>query len=249
MILKKKFDNLDNKVSPYMFGTFQNVAISLLMSVGVCVILYRNKMIEFKNTQLIKKKNDELKTLNNELINLNQELKKLSTVDFLTNISNRRKFEEVLKVEWSRAVRDASKISVIIFDIDFFKQYNDYYGHAEGDLCLQKIGKILNNCIKRKFECVARFGGEEFACILPNTDINEAYAMCEMIRKSIHEENIIHEKSAVADIITASFGIACISPAIGDFFDKLIKSADDALYSAKKNGRNRIECADDIMLL
>lgn len=241
MKVKKISDSEDMKLTLQVLGIIQSIVVCILMAICVSIVLYRNKMLEFKNNQIIKKKNRELKELNAELGELNLELKKLSTIDFLTNVANRRRFEEVLKNEWDRAIRDKTKISIIILDIDFFKQFNDFYGHAEGDVCLQKIGKTLSESVKRKYECVARYGGEEFACILPNTSADEAYRLCEIIRKSIMNQNIPHEKSSIANVVTASFGISCASPSMDGSLDDFIKSADNAMYIAKKNGRNRVE--------
>lgn len=174
----------------------------------------------------------------------NRQLKELSNKDSLTGIANRRCFDTTLEREYFRLSRTNSKLSIILFDIDHFKEYNDYYGHVMGDECLRQIGKALANCVNRSVDLAARYGGEEFACILPDTDIHSAVKIAERIRQKIQDLKIEHKKSTVSEFVTASFGVTTVrySPEVSPV--EIIAMADKLLYKAKVSGRNRIEYAE-----
>ena len=167
-------------------------------------------------------------------------LESLSTTDGLTEVPNRRRFDEFLNREWRRSMRDRSLLSLILMDIDFFKEFNDHYGHLAGDDCLRQVARVLNEIARRPGDLAARFGGEEFACILPNTDLNGAMAIANTVRDRLAEASIPHYYSSVADHVTLSFGVATLVPETGQTPSLLIQLADDLLYSAKQNGRDRI---------
>ncbi len=172
-------------------------------------------------------------------------LEQLASLDALTNIPNRRKFDEVIAKEWKRAHRYNAALSVIMIDVDKFKEFNDNYGHATGDHCLQKIATTLKKCAKRPYDFVARYGGEEFIVILPDIDANGAQQVGEGILKAVEVLNIIHEYSDVADHVTVSLGIATMRPAKEtDSYFKIVEAADQLLYAAKETGRNRV-CIKD----
>ncbi|MGL1931487.1 MAG: diguanylate cyclase [Desulfotalea sp.] len=171
-------------------------------------------------------------------------LEDLSTLDGLTGIPNRRKFDEYLDSEWKRAVRDNSPLTVIMIDIDNFKLFNDNYGHGVGDDCLKKVAKKLSLSGKRPADFVARYGGEEFSCIIPNTNVEKAEELAEVMRKNIEQLNIPHEFSPTSDRVTISLGVATKIPTISKSFEQLVKSADEALYKAKFEGKNRCKCVD-----
>jgi len=172
-------------------------------------------------------------------------LEQLASLDGLTNIANRRKFDEVIDNEWKRAHRYNSLLSVIMIDVDKFKQYNDNYGHATGDICLQKIAKALKGCIKRPYDFLARYGGEEFIMVLPDIDSQGAKQVGTNAKQAIEDLNIPHEFSDVADHVTISMGIATMRPGNGiESCIKVVKAADKLLYTAKETGRNRF-CAED----
>lgn len=176
-------------------------------------------------------------------IELQQALKKLKALvnlDGLTQIFNRRYFDESLQREWQRGRRDKSEISLIICDIDYFKIYNETYGHLGGDSCLQKVAQEIRRQVKRPSDVVARYGGEEFVILLPNTNLSGALTLAEMIRNAIETMNISHENSLVSDNVTLSLGVSCKIPEQIEQYKELIKEADDALYEAKENGRNCI---------
>ncbi len=175
----------------------------------------------------------------------NAELKKLSCLDGLTGIANRRRLDEFLRTECLRSVRDDTPLSLILIDIDFFKPYNDHYGHIAGDECLRQVARSLDEAVQRASDLIARYGGEEFAVILPNTDLNGAERIARDLCEKIRSLEIPHEYSRVADIVTISLGVvsrvACENLSPSD----LINLADAALYEAKETGRNRYVVAEE----
>ena len=175
----------------------------------------------------------------NALTVANETLQRLATLDGLTQIPNRRYFDEKLKEEWSRLAREKQPLSLILFDVDYFKQYNDFYGHLSGDACLIEIAGIALKSINRPADFVARFGGEEFIFVLPNTNEEGAVMIAKRLMKNIQKEAIPHEKSTVNQYVTVSLGLATIIPNANISPDELIDLADKALYISKQNGRNR----------
>jgi diguanylate cyclase (GGDEF)-like protein len=168
----------------------------------------------------------------------------LSYFDGLTGIANRRYFEDIAGREWRRAAREESPISLMMVDIDFFKNYNDMYGHLAGDECLQKVAKTLKEHLKRPGDMVARYGGEEFVILLPDTDAKNATTLAEGLRRRIEKLGIEHAESFVSDVVTISLGVACVLPNENISLSVLISNADRALYRAKKAGRNRVGTVD-----
>ncbi len=166
----------------------------------------------------------------------------LSTTDGLTELANRRRFDEFLEREWRRGLREESALSLILMDIDFFKEYNDHYGHLAGDDCLRHVAGVLGRLVQRPGDLVARYGGEEFACILPDTDQEGATELAGKIMQSINGLNLPHVASRVASHVTLSFGVAAMVPERGQSPSELIRLADHLLYSAKNEGRNRVKC-------
>jgi diguanylate cyclase (GGDEF)-like protein len=169
-------------------------------------------------------------------------LEKLVFLDGLTHIPNRRSFDEVFEKEWRRAIRSGLPLTLIICDIDYFKKVNDNYGHAVGDECLKLIAMRLESSLGRATDFVARFGGEEFAVLLPEVDAKGAVTMSEKIRAQIDALAIEHAFSPVSDRITLSLGAATIVPTKSDNALDLIKAADGMLYDAKEAGRNQCKC-------
>jgi diguanylate cyclase (GGDEF)-like protein len=168
-------------------------------------------------------------------------LKTLSTIDGLTGIANRRKFDEVIESEWRRARRNQSPLSLIMMDIDFFKAYNDHYGHLAGDECLKKLAGGINRVGWRPADLFARYGGEEFVMLLPDTDSKGALEVAKRVQGKIVFLKIPHAYSQVADYVTLSMGVASLTPGDSQTPADLINSADDLLYAAKRNGRNQIQ--------
>jgi diguanylate cyclase (GGDEF)-like protein len=179
---------------------------------------------------------------NAELISLNQrkeELEYLAEVDGLTQIANRRCFDERFSWEWQRLLRQNQPLSLILFDVDYFKRYNDCYGHQAGDECLRKIAAAAQQSVNRPDDLVCRYGGEEFAVILPNTDIRGATVIAERIRQAIRELNIPHQQSEVSAIVTLSLGVASAIPQPDSQAEIMLELADRSLYAAKQQGRDR----------
>ena len=170
----------------------------------------------------------------------NRKLEKLSITDGLTGIANRRHFDAVLATEYARHARHRSKLSLIMLDIDHFKAFNDCYGHVAGDECLRQIGRVLADNATRASDLPARYGGEEFVCILPETNADGAVTIAEKIRHSIQELAISHERSSVAECVTASLGVvSVVCTSEGSPVD-IVTKADELLYVAKSKGRNRV---------
>jgi len=167
-------------------------------------------------------------------------LESLSTTDGLTEISNRRRFDEFLGREWLRSMREHAELSLILIDIDYFKQFNDRYGHLAGDDCLRQVATALKRTVQRAGDLVARYGGDEFACILPGTGQKSAGIVAQRITDTIAGLRIPHEGSAVADHVTLSLGLATIIPERGQEYSDLIRMADQNLYFVKQQERNGI---------
>lgn len=190
----------------------------------------------------LRRKIEQERLLMAQLEAANRELQRLACLDGLTQIANRRAFDECLQQEWKRLAREKSPLSMILCDIDFFKTYNDTYGHQAGDECLKQVASILRRAVKRPADLVARYGGEEFVVILPNTEVKGAVQVAQGIRTQLHAEAIAHAGSEVSEFITLSFGVAGTVPCPGTSPDKLIADADQALYQAKVEGRDRVVC-------
>lgn len=172
-------------------------------------------------------------------------LRQMANIDVLTEIPNRQKFNETFDKEWRRAVRNKTQLSVAIMDIDFFKQYNDAYGHGRGDTCLKEVAHALANSIRRPTDFVARYGGEEFIAVLPETDISGAMIFAETMRSNVELLKIPHAESVPLDYVTISIGVSSVFPD-GDFSDaalvSVVAAADEMLYKAKGAGRNQVKC-------
>lgn len=169
----------------------------------------------------------------------------MAATDGLTKVANRRCFDERLQSEWPSLIQGKQVLSLIMLDVDYFKKYNDCYGHQAGDVCLVQVAASAARAVKRSSDLLARYGGEEFAVILPNTDAGGAIAVAESIRKAIQDLGIPHQQSDVSSIVTVSIGIATVIPSLGTSPDELIALADRALYDAKKQGRDRIKCGEN----
>jgi diguanylate cyclase (GGDEF)-like protein len=174
--------------------------------------------------------------------NLAASMEMLAALDPLTHVANRRRFDEALELEWQRALRRQAPLSLIIFDADYFKAYNDHYGHVAGDQCLRKIADTMSEMARRPADLVARFGGEEFGIVLPETDAEGALAMAEGLRRRIESLGFSHAASPMG-LLTLSGGCATMTPAGSETATQLLHAADEALYEAKRQGRNRVEMA------
>ena len=169
----------------------------------------------------------------------NEELHQLACTDPLTTLYNRRHMEESFEKEWLRCTRHQVKLSLLMLDIDHFKLYNDNYGHQKGDECLRIVAQCIQNTFKRSADIVARYGGEEFAVLLPETSLKDAENLAQTLLQNISNLQLEHEYSSTSDKITISIGISCTTPQRNEHYGDLIKQADQALYHAKEQGRNR----------
>jgi diguanylate cyclase (GGDEF)-like protein/PAS domain S-box-containing protein len=181
------------------------------------------------------------KRAEHDLLMLNNELKILSFKDGLTNLSNRRIFDQMLPKEWNHAQRDQTPLSLIMIDIDYFKNYNDYYGHLQGDGCLRQVAQAIDAVPKRATDIVARYGGEEFVILLPDTNAEQAIIVAEKCLEIVTQQQIPHAVSKVSNVVSISIGVNTMMPTQNLHPSALIKAADTLLYQAKENGRNQIQ--------
>lgn len=200
----------------------------------------------------LKSKQDQLQEANNnleikvkertsELLILNDKLKNSSEQDELTKLYNRRKFNTFIQDEFSRTNRAGTYFSVILIDVDYFKQYNDKYGHQKGDECLITIASAMRRCLSRSIDFIARYGGEEFIVVLPSTDVKGALKVAGYLRQAILNLKIPHALSDVSTYVTISQGLTVYNADNDSNIDDIIFNADKYLYLAKSNGRNRVE--------
>ena len=207
-----------------MFNYFM-IGFIVIISLIMAAILYRNEKQRIYHLQVI--------------FEGQENLEQLSMTDKVTDIANRRAFDIYLEVECKRAIRDKTSLTLMMLDVDYFKQFNDHYGHMEGDYCLREIAETLQSLCHRQTDLAARYGGEEFAIILPN--INNAPVLADRFRKAIENLGIVHEYSTVSSVVTISIGFCIAKPGLDATPDELILKADKAMYQAKSMGRNRVE--------
>lgn len=174
------------------------------------------------------------------------ESRRLAGADALTQLANRRLFDETLKNEWERAARAKQSLAVIMADIDRFKAHNDTYGHQAGDECIRQVAAVLKRTVRRPTDLVARYGGEEFAMILPGADAAGAAAVAERMRRDVEGLKILHVSNVVGHDVTISLGVAAAIPEAGLSIVALITKADEALYRAKAVGRNQVIVAETV---
>ncbi|WP_345975806.1 diguanylate cyclase [Sulfurimonas sp. HSL3-7] len=199
-------------------------------------IRFYNRLTQTLRLQL------ENEKLADSLAHSNKQLTRLAEIDPLTQTFNRRSMDRFLSDEWKTHLQSTRALSVLFIDIDYFKQYNDTYGHVEGDRCLSAVAQTLKKSIRSERDMVARYGGEEFAVILPNTECQEARHIAERILEDIQALRIMHTASSVADKLTVSIGITTMVPDPLCDVPAILNKADKALYDAKRSGRNRIVC-------
>ena len=174
-----------------------------------------------------------------------EHLSNLAVHDGLTGIYNRRYFDETLAREWKRTMREKAPLSLIMLDIDYFKKYNDTYGHQAGDECLRQVATTISGALRRPADMAARYGGEEFVVVLPNLKLEDSAKFGETIRAKIEALKMEHKQSDANPFITVSLGIASVVPSSISSYEELVGAADKALYSAKNKGRNRVCVAQD----
>lgn len=182
---------------------------------------------------------ERIAEMRDQLNHLNAELETLSQLDSLTQIFNRRTFNEKAAQQWLVATRQQQPVSALMIDVDYFKLFNDHYGHPAGDVCLQKITHAIASCLHRPLDLLGRYGGEEFIVFLPDTDSLGAFRVAGAINKAVESLGLLHEMSSASQFVTVSIGGATCARTHGHNLEELIKSADRALYKAKRSGRNR----------
>lgn len=204
--------------------------------VGVFIELFQHKAALEEKTIEFNQKLVELEELQQQLEETNEQLLLLSATDSLTGLYNRRRFDELCGEEWNRCQRNNHPLSMLILDIDYFKVYNDTYGHSAGDECLKAVATTLTNSLLRDIDNIARIGGEEFAVILPNADLEGARLVAERIRTAVASLEL---KQSASTGLTISIGVASMIPSDENSITQLLSAADTALYTAKNQGRNR----------
>jgi len=203
----------------------------------------RNLLRSHSAEQQLAELNRQLQQQKQQLETVNRALQYLANYDSLTEVRNRHSFNEYLDTEWRRLAREEAPLSLIMCDIDYFKLFNDTYGHQAGDECLRQVATVIQHSVKRAADLVARYGGEEFVVVLPNTDIEGATSVAEMIAQQVRGLHIAHDKSAVSEYVTLSLGVACCIPGAKSQPGELIAMADESLYRAKEAGRDRVSVA------
>jgi two-component system chemotaxis family response regulator WspR len=181
-----------------------------------------------------------LRVSQQQLLDTNLVLQRLMNSDGLTGLSNRRHFDEYLELEWRRAMREQGQLSLMMIDVDYFKAYNDSFGHLEGDEALRQVAKAIRASGSRPSDLPARYGGEEFALVLPNTSPGGARLLAEKLRQTIAGISIPHNAPVEGSVLTVSIGLSTVVPQVGSHSRQLIQSADQGLYAAKHNGRNQV---------
>jgi diguanylate cyclase (GGDEF)-like protein len=192
-----------------------------------------------KAEQALEEANRHLADANARLEQANRRLQDLASEDGLTGIPNRRRLDEHLNTSWLQMVRQAQPLSVILCDIDYFKLYNDHYGHQAGDECLRAVARCIRSALRRPGDLAGRYGGEEFLVTLPHTDLAGALIVSEEIHEAVRRLQIPHERSQAGAWVSLSMGVSGTVPARGDCLSRLIAAADAALYEAKAAGRAR----------
>ena len=220
------------KSSDILCANYINSTTFLIISWMISCMRYKNQIDDFNNRKIIQEKNDELERVN-------QKLEKLSQIDSLTGIFNRFVFDKTIEAEWDRCKRYFIPLSLIMIDIDFFKAFNDSYGHQAGDDCLRKVSQVLSSSARRSSDTVARYGGEEFAIVLTYMEKESVLEFAEQLRKRVEQLAIPHMYSSVSNYITISLGIYTVIPSDMLSIEQFIKTADEALYEAKKC-RNKV---------
>lgn len=224
---------------------FKPVNAHILRSkVEIFLQLDRQQRLLSKKSGELDRKVNELLAVKQQLEEANERLNELSLTDALTGLANRRCFQEALQAEWRRAMRNRHHLTLILGDIDSFKQFNDTYGHLAGDDCLVRIAAVIRSPLMRPSDLAVRFGGEEFIILLPDTDLDGGVHLAEEIRREVENLAITHEESATGAHVTMSFGVSSVVPRQDIVELDLVCAADKALYLAKEEGRNRVRRQD-----
>lgn len=237
-------DEVLDKVQAFAVGGLDY--ITKPFQIAEVLVRVENQLTLRRLQRQLQEQNERLKQeIHNRIIaeNLlqeaNEKLERLVNVDGLTQLANRRCFDEYLQQSWQRLAREQQPLALIMCDIDFFKNYNDTYGHIAGDDCLRKVSLVIHKAVRRPADLAARYGGEEFVLVLPSTDIEGAMLVAQSIGSQLLDLQIPHEDSAVSQFVTLSMGVTSLIPKVDSQPSILLTSADYALYRAKELGRNQ----------
>lgn len=232
-VCKTLKSNPNTKNIPVIFITAKGLIEDELKGLGLGAVDYITKPFQVPIVKARVRTHLDLKRKNDLL-------EELVCLDGLTEIANRRRFNTALDEEWRRCGRILHPLSLIMMDIDYFKLFNDNYGHTVGDDCLKRVASTIKKCVNRSGDLPARYGGEEFVCLLPDMDSEGAITVAEKIRSAVEQLHIVHAYSPVSDRITLSLGVATTRPFLERDPTVLVDSADARLYGAKANGRNQV---------
>ncbi|VAW57325.1 SENSORY BOX/GGDEF FAMILY PROTEIN [hydrothermal vent metagenome] len=223
----------------YIFALFVTGLIAAVRRMDVN--LTDSMMLQYENLQMI----STMSNVNHKLQMANEKLESLTLEDTLTELHNRRYFEKQLEAKWKHDVWENKELTLMIIDIDYFKLYNDTYGHAEGDVCLKRVAKVLKSSLRRPTDIIARIGGEEFVVMLPGAGVNVALKIAQQMQDELSLTDLVHESSPLDKNVTVSVGIASVILDRNTTSLGLFKAADKALYQAKANGRNQTAVGGD----
>ncbi|HZF14903.1 MAG TPA: GGDEF domain-containing protein [Steroidobacteraceae bacterium] len=225
------------------FRLLAALAVSFVLGAMLGWWLRHRRKDRVVDLQTLEAQNRELHAVRIELEMANAKLRQLTILDPLTGIANRRAFDQALIREVRRAQRDHRQLSLILCDIDGFKAFNDHYGHARGDETLRQVARVVALTFRRAGDLAARYGGEEFGVILPGATARQALLYAERLRRNVWRQRIAHERAPVGATISLSAGVASLDLVANATAEELIMAADEALYSAKSSGRNRVALA------
>ena len=237
--------HLDIQKTDYFYKSIWFYVILVCVSVFSVYGYYKIRVIQMARYQRqleqeVSERTLEIQEKTEQLHQFNEQLKELARIDHLTGLLNRRYFYELLSREWRHGIRQKIPITILMIDIDYFKYYNDNYGHLAGDTCLQQVANAIRESVLRATDLYARYGGEEFIIALSSCSLDDGIKKAELVRQQVEKLSIPHAHSAAAAVVTISLGVASVVPREDDPYKELIHAADEALYLAKESGRNRV---------
>lgn len=233
------FKGYDSGAVDYLFKPIREPKV-IMSKVKIFIDIYKQKQMILDQASMLENKIKELEETKHELEKANAILEQLSYYDKLTGIANRHSLENHFNMMLKKAIRDSEELSALMVDIDCFKEFNDNYGHVQGDICLRKIADSIKHSLKRPLDFVARYGGEEFIILLPETNLEGAVKVAQSIKEKVENLEVVHKYSKAAEVVTVSIGAVSLVPSKVNSIDEIVDNADKALYKAKNQGRNRV---------